>query len=227
MTKEIEIENIYNLIDLVERRPGMYIGDARISSLRSFLDGYQFAATVHNIEKKQVFPPFWYFHEWAMHKYGWGESTAGWKNIILEENQNDEELALTKCFELLKEFRTLKPKSIKRSKLNQTNIKFHHSENCKIKRSIDPVRQLTGPLYENADEIFIVEFSHNFGFSIFVRLNDESIGLDWRERFKTNEEAVDKSETLFGESLNWEYLTGDLLSWGNSIIKENKAANKT
>ncbi|WP_196887291.1 hypothetical protein [Aureivirga sp. CE67] len=222
-----EIENIYDLINLVERRPELYIGDARISSLRIFLDGYQFSATVHNIEKEQVFPPFWYFHEWAMHKYGWGESTAGWKNIILEENQNDEELALKKCFELLKEFRTLKPISIKRSKLNQTNIKFHHSENCKIKRCIDPVRQLTEPLYENADEIFIVQFSHDFGFSIFVKLNDESIGFNWRERFKTNKEAVTKSETLFGESLKWEYLTGDLLSWGNLIIKENNTANKT
>ena len=226
MIKEIEINNIYDLIELIEKRPGMYIRDARISSLRSFLDGYQFSAMVHNIEKEQVFPPFWYFHEWAMHKYGWGESTAGWKNIILEENQNDEELALTKCFELIREFRTLKPISIQRSKLNKTNIKFHHSEDCKIKRYIDPIKQLTGPLYENADEIFIIEFSHNFGFSIFIGLNGKSIGLDWRDRFKTDEEAIAKAETLFGESLIWENLTGDLIKLGKSIIK-NKAANKS
>lgn len=219
MIKKATMNNIYDLIDLIEERPEVYLGDAKISSFNTFINGYQFSTIAHNINQEQVFPPFWYFNEWAMHKYDWRESTAGWKNIILEENQNDEELALVKCFELLKEFRTLKPISIQRSKLDKTNIEFHHSEDCKIKILLNYAEQLKGPVYEDADEIFIIEFSYDFGFSIFVRLNGKSIGIDWRKRFKTLEETIAQAEILFGKSLKWENLTGDLIKRGRSIIR--------
>lgn len=95
MVREVTINNIYDLIDLMKERSGMFIGENKISAMSSFLDGYQFCARTHNIKQEKVFPPFWYFHEWAIETYKWYESTAGWKTIILQENDNDEAKALT------------------------------------------------------------------------------------------------------------------------------------
>lgn len=33
-------------------------------------------------------PRFYEFHEWIRHKYGYGESTAGWSNMILAQALN-------------------------------------------------------------------------------------------------------------------------------------------
>ena len=162
MITETKINNIYDLITLTKRRPGMYIGEAKISTMHSFLDGYTFCSFIHNIRQEDVFPQFWYFHEWAMHKYGWGESTAGWKRVILTENNYDEEKALEVFFEMMDEFKTLHPISIKKLKLTQENLDYHKSEKCIHKNHEG------SPVYEHIDEILLVNYSHTVGFSYFL-----------------------------------------------------------
>jgi hypothetical protein len=211
MVKEGTIDNIYDLIDLMKPRPAMYIGDYKISAMNSFLDGYQFCSHVHNIKQENVFPPFWYFHEWAKETYNWYESTAGWKNIILQENDNDEAKALTVFFDLMADFKTLHPIKIERLSLEKQNLDFLHSDECSTK-------YMDGqPLYETADAVLLVTYSHNFGLSYFVSGTGDAANFSWRDRFKTEKAAKESIERLFGKPQNaWEVLDGDLLT----IIKQ-------
>lgn len=218
MSSSIKITSIYELIDLIKVRPGMYIGDNKISTLYTFLGGYQFASMVHNIEDEKVFPPFWYFHDWVKEKFNWFESTAGWKNIILEENNFDEEKALMDFFRIIDEFRKLQPIRMQRAVIEKSNIDFHHSGDCTVKFGDGK------PIYEKADQVFLIEFSHNFGFSYFIKFNYETIGLEWTERFKSELAAKDKTEKLFGTGLRWNDINGSLKELTENIIK-NKAAN--
>lgn len=181
----------------------MYLGDKKISTLRTFLDGYNFATQIHHVDCSNEYPPFWYFHEWAMDQYGWYESTAGWKNIILKENDNDEEKSLQVFFQLIDEFKKLHPISIESAYINDENLAFHHSDNCIIKYGNGK------PIYENASEVMMVRFSHDFGLSLFVVQNGKSVGTEWTTRYDTSSEAKHQVERLFG-NVEWREQKGDL-----------------
>jgi hypothetical protein len=86
------------------KRPGMYLGDMKISTLRTFTIGYEYALEVRNIEDEDERPELGKFHDWIAKYYNWNESTAGWKNIILEEYNGNEEQAFQKFFELYDQF---------------------------------------------------------------------------------------------------------------------------
>jgi hypothetical protein len=77
----------------------MYIGDWTISSLMAFMSGYFLATSMNNLDDNDVIN-FNEFHDWVARHFGWVESTAGWKNIILKECNGDEKKALAKFFEL-------------------------------------------------------------------------------------------------------------------------------
>lgn len=172
--------------------------------MRTFLGGYEFASLVHNIERENIFPPFWYFHEWAMHTYSWGESTAGWCNIILEENNHDEEKSLLVFFDMIDEFRTLKPLSIQRLRLSEKNMNFYTTLSA---RANTPYSEHT---YKQIDEVLLVNFSHGFGYSYFLIHKQKVQGLDWRTRYKNEAEARRAIEYLFGTEGAWEAAQGDL-----------------
>ncbi len=82
-------------------RTAMYIGDNKISTLKSFIDGVEYAMDVYEIEKES---PLEGFHDWVADYYGWYESTAGWKNVILRESGESEERALKEFFSLYDKF---------------------------------------------------------------------------------------------------------------------------
>jgi hypothetical protein len=208
----INVNNIYDLIELMKQKPAMYMGDNKISTMRTFLDGYKFSSMVHNIKSEKVFPPFWYFHEWAKEKYNWFESTAGWKNIILEENNNDEEKALETFFAMIDEFRTLHPLSIEKLQLTKQNMDFHHSDKCQINYASGK------PIYENADEVLLVKYSHDFGYSYFVTFQNKVQGLDWMDRYKDKKTLKESLYRLFGQLEHWQLLKGDLKSTLENIL---------
>ena len=214
MVEEVSLSNIYDLIDLMKIRPAMYIGECKISAMSSFLDGYFFCSHIHGIEQEKVFPPFWYFHEWAKEEYNWYESTAGWKNIILQENDNDEAKALTVFFDLMADFKTLHPIKIERLRLEKQNLAFHHSEKCTTK-------YMDGtPIYAAASEVLLVTYSHNFGLSYFVPNTGNAFDFSWRNRFKNEKTAKQSIERLFGKPQNaWEILDGDLFTIMKKVMQ--------
>lgn len=93
-----------------EKTP-MYIGDWKISSLNAFLSGYFFAVQFRDLGEHDDVVEFGEFHDWTANYFGWKESTAGWKNIILKECGGDEEAALAKFFELYDIFKVRKKDS--------------------------------------------------------------------------------------------------------------------
>lgn len=120
---------LYDLIDKIRRRPGMWIGDPTPIALRQFLVGYQCAMDDAGIEDV-AYPEFHGFHDWIAKRFGYYESTAGWANMIsavvmgydpatinwnkfFVETLSSEQgkYAVNYCFELMDEYR----QSVKKS----------------------------------------------------------------------------------------------------------------
>lgn len=204
MTHKIpNVRNIYNLINLIRPKPAMYFGDAKISSMRAFLNGYECASVFHNIEDENIFPPFWYFNEWAMNTYGWSSSVAGWCNIILEENGHDEQKALQVFFDMIDEFKTLKPVSIQQLQPEAKHMDFYstHSSHANM---------IYSKPYDKIDEVLLVNFSHHFGYSYFLIHEQKLLGLEWHTRYSNEASAKKGVEHLFGTGIVWKKLHGDL-----------------
>ncbi|TAE75357.1 MAG: hypothetical protein EAZ85_02655 [Bacteroidetes bacterium] len=99
-------EGVHELLksESFRKRIPMYIGETKISNLESFIGGYYFAESVHKFELTALDLYFENFNDWIMKYYRWKESTAGWKNIILTEMENDETKALQTFLILYDEF---------------------------------------------------------------------------------------------------------------------------
>jgi hypothetical protein len=99
--------SIFDLLDTEDfrKRTAMYIGDKKITSLKSFIDGYFYAAWTNDIKINDQIK-FDDFHNWVAGQFNWKESTAGWSRIILYECNGDETLSVDKFFELYDIFKT-------------------------------------------------------------------------------------------------------------------------
>lgn len=198
------MKDIYDIIELICPRPAMYIGENRISSLRTFLDGYSLALSTHEINKennKKVIP-FWFFHTWVAKYYNWYESTAGWNNIILKENSGNEERALETFFILFEKFKNIQIVSEQQIEISDKNKEFHFSDECKIKQIVDSDLSKEEPLYKNASKVSLLELSDNAGFVYFVVDNNNK---KWEHQLFNNEVSAKKQvELLFGHFLKWQ-----------------------
>jgi hypothetical protein len=98
--------NLFELLrsDSFRKRPAMYLGEATLSNLQNFIAGYYFPQDMHKFSLIPQEQQFQDFHDWVARYCGWKESTAGWKNIILQECQGDEKKALDSFFELYDNF---------------------------------------------------------------------------------------------------------------------------
>ena len=74
--------SIYDIIDKIRDRPGMWIGDLSPRALHIFLTGYRCGMDDAGFAGVSQ-PEFRGFHDWVAQKFGFGESTAGWANMIL------------------------------------------------------------------------------------------------------------------------------------------------
>jgi hypothetical protein len=89
------------LLEHFRMRTAMYIGEAAITNLNAFISAYYIAQAAHEFSQSKVDYIFkQQFHDWVAEYYKWPASTAGWKNIILEECGRDEKKALITFFEL-------------------------------------------------------------------------------------------------------------------------------
>ncbi len=91
---------LYDLLELLRKRPGMYLGKASITLLDAFLNGY---GTFHE-QIDYGNPPFYNFNDFVGKFYG-KYTTAGWKNLILSDHYGNEQEALDRFFVLLDEFK--------------------------------------------------------------------------------------------------------------------------
>ncbi len=94
---------LYSEFDRLRERPALLLGEATLTALWHFTNGYQHALSQQGIDE-QLDPPFEEFHDFCEH-YFQSTAIAGWRNIILADNFGQEEQALRHFFELLDQFR--------------------------------------------------------------------------------------------------------------------------
>ncbi|UKN00204.1 hypothetical protein K6119_10715 [Paracrocinitomix mangrovi] len=206
--KSISVKNIYEVLSYIRKRPSFV--DSNITHLWYYLEGYHFSSITKNTDSYEVFPQFWYFHEFVKEHYNRNESTAGWKNIILRENDGDNEKSFSVFFELLEEFKKLYVESIKVAQLSEENIKFHHSDECEFKRGDNL------PIWNEPKEVYLIEYSNSFGWSLIIKPS-ENFPNEWSTRYSSEEEAKDKVKGYFGDYLQWEACRGNLNELATSL----------
>ena len=96
-------ESIFDVLEMVRRKPGLYLGGKSIIRLQAFLSGYdsglgRFHAVLSRYEE---FHPF---HDWVANRLGFNNSVPGWCNLILKRSSADE-TAYDQFFVLLDEFK--------------------------------------------------------------------------------------------------------------------------
>jgi hypothetical protein len=75
-------ESVYELLEAIRLRPGMYIGEPSISRLHSFLTGYTCGLGRVGFALRDG-ADFQRFHDWVALRLGFAGSTSGWANMIL------------------------------------------------------------------------------------------------------------------------------------------------
>lgn len=97
-------EYLYDLLQRIEKRPGMYLGRCSITRLKMLLVGYSLARRELNLPLSQQEKEFDRFQEWIQKRFEIA-SSQGWDSIILFHSV-DEKDALEKFFKLFAEFCT-------------------------------------------------------------------------------------------------------------------------
>ncbi len=109
-----KITNIYELLDVIQPSPAMYLGKYSLSLLKAYLDGISMATEI--LEKPFDWRGFHNFNRvWDHQKYDFQRfvseyfnenfGATGWSNFILSKVGGDEEKALEYFFALLEEFK--------------------------------------------------------------------------------------------------------------------------
>jgi hypothetical protein len=96
------MDNLYNLLKKIQKRPAMYLGKNSIFSLQAFLDGYYFARREMGIPLTEQESEFQTFLQWIREKFN-VETGQLWSSIILFHSA-DEKSAVERFFNLFEEF---------------------------------------------------------------------------------------------------------------------------
>jgi hypothetical protein len=96
------IYDIYEFIEKIKKRPGMYLGTNSITNLDMVLRGYSLARRDIGLAPTEQERDFVGFQSWIQEKYGF-KSNQSWAKIILFESMDEQE-ALKKFFELFEEY---------------------------------------------------------------------------------------------------------------------------
>ncbi len=114
MTEEFQIDGVfdfYKMLDKIQQRPAMYLGEKSLTKLWWFLDGYQRAMDDNDIPCKNQLWGDGRFNKWILKHYNLPSNIQG--DVILEQCNGDETQALATFFELLDEFRRQEHEDIK------------------------------------------------------------------------------------------------------------------
>ncbi|OUL26906.1 hypothetical protein BV372_26135 [Nostoc sp. T09] len=111
-------EYLYEMLERIKQRPGMFLGKTSITQLRAFLDGYMSSRADLGLPPTQQEIQFNQFQDWIQTRFKI-TSSHGWDSIILFYSA-DEKDALNNFFELFEQFR--KGESAVREEINQEKV---------------------------------------------------------------------------------------------------------
>ncbi|MCL1464585.1 hypothetical protein [Argonema galeatum] len=99
---EVQSEYLYEMLQEIKKRPGMYLGKCSITRLRMLLDGYGLAQCELGLPRTDQEREFNGFQDWIQQKFNI-TSSHGWDSIILFYSA-DERDALDNFFKLFEKF---------------------------------------------------------------------------------------------------------------------------
>jgi hypothetical protein len=99
---ELEMDNFYNLLEKIKKRPAIYLGRNSIFNLQAFLDGYYFARRELGVPLTEQEAEFQEFLQWIRQRLK-VETGQLWASILLFHS-SDERSALDRFFSLFEEF---------------------------------------------------------------------------------------------------------------------------
>jgi hypothetical protein len=97
-------EYLYQVLQDIKTRPGMFLGNVSITRLRSFLDGYRSARADLGLPLTEQEKAFNRFQAWIEQRFK-VTSCQGWDRIILFHSADERE-ALATFFDLFDQFQT-------------------------------------------------------------------------------------------------------------------------
>ena len=97
-------ESVFEILQKVRSKPGLFLGATSISRLEAFLAGYDSGLATFKV-MLSGYEAFHDFHQWVADKLGFSNATSGWCSMILKHSKNEED-ALGRFFELLDEFKS-------------------------------------------------------------------------------------------------------------------------
>lgn len=100
---QTKTEYLYELLQRIKQRPGMYLARPSITRLRMFLMGYSIARAELGLPTTEQEKEFGGFQDWIQERYNI-TSSHGWDSIILFYSA-DERDGLDRFFKLLEQFR--------------------------------------------------------------------------------------------------------------------------
>jgi hypothetical protein len=100
------MSNILDVLDHMRERPAMYFGRS-LRPVEIFCDGYYAALSGHHVREDAPVIGTFHFGEWLYRRHQWPHS-CGWAAAIQRNCASDEE-AFDRFFQLLDEYRQLRP----------------------------------------------------------------------------------------------------------------------
>jgi hypothetical protein len=98
------MSNVFELLEKINQKPGLYIGTASVTVLRHFLVGYKFARQEMNLFPSEAELDFYQeFQPWLQNRFRL-QTVNSWDKILLFKFV-DEKAAFTNFFSLLAAFR--------------------------------------------------------------------------------------------------------------------------
>jgi hypothetical protein len=160
----------------IEKRPAMFIGGNSVFDLYTFITGYEFSLSVHNIQGARLFDDSLSFHDWVALRTHFYESTSGWANM-LAEYYGSEEKALKMFFIHYREYKSRTATLIKYLIIN---------ERKKWKTStINGQEHIS---YLTPSRIEVLKYTNDPG--MFIRFLGSSNNLIDREEYAFNEKSL-------------------------------------
>ena len=101
---EQEVQTIYDVLDVLRVRPGMWIGEPSVTRLSSFLAGFSTGLHCAQRSLDQEAPAFASFHDWIAQRLG-GRANQGWPDMLLEAASGIEAVAFERFWSELDAFR--------------------------------------------------------------------------------------------------------------------------
>ena len=99
------MNNLADVVRSIRRRPQMFFGDQKISTLFHFLNGYRFAVSIHQCEKAEtVTKNFTELHFFTARRLGVKANGLSWATLLTNHCDGDEGKAMELFFEISEEF---------------------------------------------------------------------------------------------------------------------------